>query len=90
LGDALTRWHKFCGKKTFFVAGTDEHGSKVEQAAKNNGFADVQLFCDTISNEYKILFEKANVRYCFRFKKCIAKTITKQTKTTNRFLMMIL
>lgn len=64
LGDALARWHRFCGRKTLFMTGTDEHGLKVEQAAKNNGFSDVQAFCDQVSSEFKKLFEAANVSYC--------------------------
>lgn len=29
IGDMLARWFRLCGKKTFFLTGTDEHGLKV-------------------------------------------------------------
>lgn len=35
--DVLARFHRLAGVQTFFLAGTDEHGSKIEQAAKKAG-----------------------------------------------------
>ncbi len=32
--DVLARFHRYAGVPTFFLTGTDEHGSKIEQAAK--------------------------------------------------------
>ena len=32
--DILARWNKLLGKKVFFLTGTDEHGKKIEEAAK--------------------------------------------------------
>jgi len=37
VADALARWHKQKGDEVFFLTGTDEHGKKVETAAKNAG-----------------------------------------------------
>ena len=34
--DILARYHKLKGKDVYFLSGTDEHGQKVENAAKNN------------------------------------------------------
>ncbi len=36
-GDVLTRWHRQRGEKTWFLTGTDEHGTKVERTARDNG-----------------------------------------------------
>ncbi len=36
-GDVLTRWHRQRGDKTWYLTGTDEHGTKVQQAAEANG-----------------------------------------------------
>lgn len=35
--DTLARWHRLCGAETYFLTGTDEHGLKIEQAAKASG-----------------------------------------------------
>ena len=37
LGDALARYHRLRGEPTFFLTGTDEHGSKVMEAAAKEG-----------------------------------------------------
>jgi methionyl-tRNA synthetase len=38
-GDVLTRWHRQRGDRTWYLTGTDEHGTKVQQAAERNGVA---------------------------------------------------
>ena len=35
--DATSRFNKMQGKDVFFMTGTDEHGQKISQAAKNAG-----------------------------------------------------
>ena len=37
VGDVLTRWHRMRGEAVWYLTGTDEHGQKVEAAAKNAG-----------------------------------------------------
>ena len=37
VADAFARYHRARGHKTFFLTGTDEHGEKIEEAAKKNG-----------------------------------------------------
>ena len=37
IADALARYHRLVGDKTFFLTGTDEHGQKVEKSAKEAG-----------------------------------------------------
>ncbi|QQR55393.1 methionine--tRNA ligase [Candidatus Peregrinibacteria bacterium] len=36
-GDALTRYHRMIGDEVLFMVGTDEHGSKIAQVAKEKG-----------------------------------------------------
>lgn len=43
--DALCRFHRLRGDDTFFLTGTDEHGVKIYEAAKNAGM-DTQAFVD--------------------------------------------
>lgn len=54
LADALARWHRMRGDKVLFMTGTDEHGSKVEKAARDKGMP-VKVFCDAISSEFSRL-----------------------------------
>jgi len=42
-GDALTRYRRLKGDDVFFLIGTDEHGTKIEQVAKTAGVAPQEL-----------------------------------------------
>jgi len=37
VADVLTRYHRLFGEDSFFLTGTDEHGQKVQNAAKSRG-----------------------------------------------------
>ncbi len=37
--DTLTRWYRLCGDEVRFQTGTDEHGLKIEQAARKTGIS---------------------------------------------------
>ena len=60
--DILARWNKFKGKKVFFLTGTDEHGKKIQETAKENGKSPKE-FTDEISLEFKDMFKKLNFDY---------------------------
>jgi len=60
--DVLARWHKAQGEKVFFMAGTDEHGAKIEQAAAKDG-QDVQKFVDEKAQAFKDAWQKLGVEY---------------------------
>lgn len=64
IADAIFRFEKLLGHHSTynFSTGTDEHGSKIQQAAQKNN-TPVQEYCDQISNEYKTLFRNFNVDY---------------------------
>ena len=59
IADILARWHKLRNEDVYFLTGTDEHGQKVEKAAKNAG-KDTQKFVDDIVAEFRKLLEKLN------------------------------
>jgi methionyl-tRNA synthetase len=42
-GDALTRYHRLKGDDTRFLIGTDEHGTKIQQTAKDQGIEPQEL-----------------------------------------------
>src|SRR6478752_2725655 len=43
VADALARFHRLRGDETRFLTGTDEHGQKIEEAAKKKGLTPQQL-----------------------------------------------
>ena len=51
LADALARYHRLRGEATFFLTGTDEHGSKVADAAAREGVTP-QALVDRISHQF--------------------------------------
>ena len=50
--DVLARWKRLDGYKVFFLTGTDEHGQKVEKAAKDAGL-DPQSFTDRVAADFR-------------------------------------
>lgn len=58
--DVLARYHRFLGKEVFFLTGTDEHGSKIEKAAKEAGKTPKD-FTKEISQRFKDLKEALNL-----------------------------
>jgi methionyl-tRNA synthetase len=52
--DVMARWRRLQGRPVFFLTGTDEHGQKVEKAAKDAGM-DPQAFCDQVSRHFRDL-----------------------------------
>lgn len=64
IADAIFRFENLLGNhpKYIFTTGTDEHGSKIQQAAQKNN-ASMQQYCDQISAEYKNLFQNFKVEY---------------------------
>jgi methionyl-tRNA synthetase len=52
--DVLARWHRLAGDEVFFLTGTDEHGQKVEKAARDAGMAP-QAFTDEVSAHFRAL-----------------------------------
>jgi methionyl-tRNA synthetase len=60
VGDAIARTRRLLGDDVFFLTGTDEHGQKVERAARAKGMTP-QAFTDAISVSFKELFEHLDV-----------------------------
>lgn len=52
--DVLARWKRLEGKRVFFLTGTDEHGQKVEKAAREAGEAP-KPFTDRVSQAFRDL-----------------------------------
>ena len=64
IADALVRYQQLKEPHviTKFTTGTDEHGSKIQQAAAAHNIP-VNQYCDQISESYKNVFQQAQVNY---------------------------
>jgi methionyl-tRNA synthetase len=58
--DALARWQRLAGKDVFFLTGTDEHGQKVEAAAKLAGIEPLE-FADRVSADFRDMAKRMNI-----------------------------
>ncbi len=59
--DVIARYHRSCGHEVFFLTGTDEHGQKVEKAAKDRGL-DPKTHADELSDNFRKLWDALNCR----------------------------
>jgi methionyl-tRNA synthetase len=62
--DILARYHRLVGDEVFFPQGTDEHGAKIAQAAKENGMAP-KKYADKMVPEFKKAWKLFNISYDF-------------------------
>ena len=62
LCDALARYHRLRGDRTFFLTGTDEHAQKVADAAAKEG-TPTQEFADKVSQRFRDGWQYLNVSY---------------------------
>ncbi len=62
LADVLARYHRAMGEDVLFLTGLDEHGQKVQQAAKKRGMSP-QEHCDDLAPRFLNLWDKLHIRY---------------------------
>ena len=62
IADALARWNKLKGKKVFYLTGTDEHGQKISNSAKEAGLGE-KNFVDKISKKFEEAWKILNIDY---------------------------
>jgi methionyl-tRNA synthetase len=60
--DVMARWKRLDGFDVFFLTGTDEHGQKVEKAARDAGM-DPQSFTDKVSADFRDMTLKMGVSF---------------------------
>jgi len=61
IADFYTRWHVLLGEDVFLLTGTDEHGQKIEKAAKAVNKTPKQ-FVDEMSEKFEALCQKLNIK----------------------------
>ncbi len=62
IADVVARYKRMRGFDVYFLTGTDEHGQKIERAAKKQGLKPIEL-ADKVVERYKILWEKLKITY---------------------------
>lgn len=62
IADAVARYSRLRGLETFFLTGTDEHGQKIEEAAKKRG-RNPQEYANEISQKFKDLWDEFEISY---------------------------
>ncbi len=60
--DVIARYKRLKGYEVFFLTGTDEHGQKIEKAAKAKGISPKEL-ADSVVVNFKKLWERFNISY---------------------------
>lgn len=62
VADVIARFKRMMGYDVFFLTGTDEHGQKVLQAAKEKNISP-QKYVDELSARFKTLWDDMNISY---------------------------
>ncbi|MBT6954869.1 MAG: class I tRNA ligase family protein, partial [Candidatus Jacksonbacteria bacterium] len=60
VADIVARTHVLSGEEVFFLAGTDEHGTKIAQAAEKAG-KQPQEFTDEIAASFKEAWQNLGI-----------------------------
>lgn len=58
--DCMARYKRLKGYRVFFLTGTDEHGQKVEKAAKDAGKTPIE-FADSVVVRFREIWEKLDI-----------------------------
>ncbi len=62
LTDAIARFKRLIGKDVFFLTGTDEHGQKIEDCAKESGITPKE-YVDGVAGEIRKIWDLMNTSY---------------------------
>ncbi len=60
--DAAARYHRMAGEPTYLLTGTDEHGEKVERAARERGM-DPKAWTDSIIPRWRSVWSDLDISY---------------------------
>lgn len=82
--DTLARYKRLRGYDVFFLTGTDEHGQKIERAAKEQRLSPQEL-ANKVVVRFKKLWEKLNISY----DDFIRTTEARHKKTTHKLFKII-
>lgn len=60
--DGIARWNRMLGKDVFYMTGTDEHGQKIEQKARDAGKTEMEYLNEMIADA-KALWSLLDISY---------------------------
>jgi methionyl-tRNA synthetase len=83
--DLMTRFHRLAGREAFFLTGTDEHGSKVADAAAAKGLSPLE-FCDQTVETFKGAWNSLSIEYDY----FIRTTMPRHTDAVHKLLNAML
>lgn len=67
VADVLNRYHRLLGYETFLLTGTDEHGQKCSQSAKQKNIP-VQAYCDEMAKRFENAWKSLDISYDLFFR----------------------
>ncbi|MCK5125797.1 MAG: methionine--tRNA ligase [candidate division Zixibacteria bacterium] len=82
--DYFTRFHRLAGRESFFLTGTDEHGSKIDESAKAIG-KPTQVFCDEVVEHFKDTWKVLGLQNDY----FVRTTDKRHIKAVEKFLMIL-
>jgi methionyl-tRNA synthetase len=82
VADTIARFKRMCGYDVVLLTGTDEHGQKVERAAKAAGVTP-QAYADRIAHEYEELWKELDLS----IDRFIRTTEPRQERAVHRLLL---
>ena len=85
LSDAVARWRRQQGYDVFFMTGTDEHGQKIENCAKDAGITP-QLYVDGVAGEIRRIWDLMGASYDKFIRTTDADHVETVQKVFRRFL----
>ena len=85
LADSLKRYHKLKGEDTYMLTGTDEHGQKIQEKAKEAGKTP-QEFVDGMADMAKTLWKKMDIQYDYFIRTTEPKHVKAAQKIFDRFM----
>ncbi len=62
MADIFARYRRMCGAEVYFLTGTDEHGQKIEKAARRQGIEPIQL-ADRVVARYHGLWKMLSISH---------------------------
>jgi len=62
VADVIARYRRATGYDVHFLTGTDEHGQKIERAARAQGLEPIEL-ADRVVSRYRALWEQLDISY---------------------------
>lgn len=62
IGDVIKKYWTLQGDCVFLLTGTDEHGQKIEEAARKKGIKTIE-YANTIANKFKYVWDRFHIDY---------------------------